>query len=345
MNLNYHKWLTLEITNNYFSSGISSDFHLIPFQKSTNNMKNYQVLIKKIKNTISFHAGISISKPFNINEEFKGLDELYFQLINEDPLFFNYTNIPMVSNQKIYYYENGIHPKAPHLLHKSDFVNEDDLIELKPKISNIQLPDNEVTVTVKTDDDNIIFSRKVDGTKSSNYLINLNHCNDGVYQLWMNDKLQETFFISNEEIHENCSGIIKIDTNKIIDQYQNQLKYSINFDARFVYWQYQVVVPKSRNIKVIKMNISGIDDETYNDPIEKEIIGGQTALIFTTSEAIQLQHKLEVNPLLTVTYSNEFSNRKNELELKLPNPEPEQIKKYNQEKDEVSFFSPTIVYV
>ena len=345
MNLNYHKWLDFEVTNSYFSSGESSGFHLVPFQKTTRQMKNYEIMMKKGSNRISFYAGIGVAETFVIDTEFKGLNDLYFQLINEDHLFFNYTDVPFVNDNELYYYENGINSSEPNLFHKSDYVNKEDLIGYKPKKFNIQLSGNEVKIEVKTGAGKIINSTIISGSDVKNYLVNLTHYDDGVYQLWMNDELQETFFISNEEIVKGCMGIIKIDVNKIIIQYQNELKYSIKFNARFVYWQYQVVVPKSRKIEVFEMNVLGIDNEEYIGPIEKEIIGGQTAQVFTTSKAMQLQNKLETNPQLTVTYSNEFSNRKNELELKLPNPEAEQIKKYNQGENEGSFFLPTIVYV
>jgi hypothetical protein len=52
-----------------------------------------------------------------------------------------------------------------------------------------------------------------------------------------------------------------------------------------------------------------------------------------------------VHPQLQVNYSNEFSNRENLLEIKLPNPETEQLKKFNQKENDGSFLSSTIVYV
>lgn len=93
------------------------------------------------------------------------------------------------------------------------------------------------------------------------------------------------------------------------------------------------------------MTISGINDEKYQGPTDQQIIGGQTAQVFITSDPLQLQNKLEKSPQLLVTYSNDFSHRKNEMEIKLPNPDAEQVKKYNQGENEGSFFSSTIVYV
>ena len=65
------------------------------------------------------------------------------------------------------------------------------------------------------------------------------------------------------------------------------------------------------------MNISGLTDEKYQGPVEQEIIGGQTAQVFTTANPLPLQNKLEESPQLQVTYSNDFSNRKNQMEIKL----------------------------
>lgn len=345
MNLNYHKWMELKVTNNYFQNGICSNFDIIPFRNTSRQMKNYEILMKKGSNTFSFYAGIKGAETFAIDTNFNGLEDIYFQLINNDLLFFNYTDIPSVNENEFYYFQNNINSNTPQFFQKAQFVTQQDLIGFKPKQFNVQLPNVEVVLEIKNNNDQTIVTTTVDGTEVNNYPLNLNQYDNGIYQLWINNQLQETFFISDEEIAQNCIGLIRFSIKEIIAQYSNNLQYIINFSARHVFWQYQVVVSTSRKIQVHEMNISGMNEEKYQGPVNQEIIGGQTAQVFITSSPLQLQDKLEQNPYLQVTYSNDFSNRKNQMEIKLPSPDVEQIKKYNQGENEGSFFSSTIVYV
>lgn len=345
MNLNFHKWMDLEVLNNYFQKGVCHNFNILPFQDTSRKMRNYEILIKKESNIFSLYAGINVTETFVIAANFSGLEDLYFQLTNNDPLFFNYTDTPSNNENELYYFENNANLKQPEIFQKNLFVSSQDLISFKPKQFNLQLPDSEAIIEIKDSNEQLILNQKIDGSQINNYLLNLNHCNNGVYHLWINDQFQETFFISDEAVNQDCIGIVRINMKEIIAQYSNNLKYTINFNARSVFWEYQVVVSKSRKIQVHEMSISGTNQEKYQGPIEQEVIGGQTAQVFTTPDPVQLQNKLEQSPQLQVTYSNDFSNRQNQIEIKLPNPDIEQIKKYNQGENKGLFFSSLIVYV
>lgn len=336
--------MQLKVMNNYFTDGVCSDFGMIPFKSTSRDMKNYEILMKKEGNLFSFYAGINIQESFDINTIFNRLTDLYFQLVNKDELFFNYTAIPSVNEQQLYYFENAVNTSNSQFFQKSESVTHQDLIGYKSKTFNIQLPDKEVVIEIKKNKNELLTTATIDGSKVKNYLISLKQYDDGVYQLWLDNQLQQTFFMS-EDIVQNCIGIVRLNMQEIIAQYSSNTVYTINFNARSVFWEYQVVVKKNRKIKVIEMNISGLTDEKYQGPVEQEIIGGQIAQVFTTSNPLPLQYKLEESPQLQVTYSNDFSNRKNQMEIKLPNPNAEQIKKYNQGENEGSFFSSTIVYV
>jgi hypothetical protein len=307
-------------------------------------MKNYDILMKKGNNTFSFYAGTPQNTLFAIESVFEGLDNLYYQLINNDSNLFNYTDITPVNDNKLYYFQNNIDSGTPQFFQKLEFVSDDDLISFKPKLFNIPLPNTVVTLEIKNSNEPVL-TLKIDGSKSNSYQVNLNHLDNGVYELWLNNQIQETFYLSDEQVADNCLGIVSLNIKDIISMYPNNINYAINFNARSVFWQYQVIVQKNRKIQVSEMSVSGISDETYEGPLKQEVIGGQTAEVFTTSIPLKLHNVLENNPQLKVTYSNEFSNRKNELEIKLPNPDVEQLRKYNQGKNEGSFFSSTIIYV
>lgn len=335
----------MEVTNSYFANGICSGLHFVPFNQTSKQMNNYQILIKKDRNKFSFYVGVMESESFSISNCFQGLNELYLQFVNEDYLFFNYTDIPNINDEERYYFGNSINRKTANSIHKSEFVTKEDRIQYRQKTFTIQLPDNEVKIELKNSLGELVVSEIVNGNIDRNYFFNLKHCFDGLYQLWINNKLLQTFFITDELLNKDCIGIIKLDMDSIITKDDSQSEYKINFNARSVYWQYQIVIPKSRKIKVAEMKVIGLDNEEYIGPIEQEVIGGQISQVYTSAKAVQLQNKLEINPQLKVTYSNNFSNRKNQLDIKLPNPNAEQIRKYGQGEGEESFCSSTIVYV
>jgi hypothetical protein len=345
MNLHHHKWLDLEVTNNYFSNGVCPHFEIIPFSDTSLQMKNYEILMKKGSNIISFYAGVGVEESFTMDQNFKGLDNLYFQLINNDPLFFNYSDISAKSEQELYLFQNTSKSEESNQLQANKYVSDQDLIGYKPKVFNITLPNKQVNIEIKTVNEESIKQESIDGIKVRNHLLNLSALDNGVYQIWLDGQLHETFFTSSEELSQQCIGVIQFNIKDFVFKNQNALKYTIDFNARSVYWQYEVVVKNVRKIKVKGMKVVGANNEDYNGPEEKQIIGEQTAQVFTTSSPVQMQYKLDVPPQLQVTYSNEFSNRENLLEIKLPNPETEQLKKFNQKENDGSFLSSTIVYV
>ena len=345
MNLHYHKWLDLEVTNNYFSNGVCPHFEIIPFSDTSLQMKNYEILMKKGSNIISFYAGVGIEESFRIDQNFKGLDNLYFQLINNDPLFFNYSDISAKSEQELYLFQNTSKSEESNQLQANKYVSDQDLIGYKPKVFNTTLPNKQVNIEIKTVNGESVKKESIDGIKVRNHLLNLRALDNGVYQIWLDGQLHETFFTSSEELSQQCVGVIQFNIKDFVFKNQNALKYTIDFNARSVYWQYEVVVKNLRKIKVKGMKVVGANNENYNGPEEQQIIGEQIAQVFTTSNPVQMQYKLDVPPQLQVTYSNEFSNRENILEIKLPNPETEQLKKFNQKENDGSFLSSTIVYV
>jgi len=345
MNVHYHKWLDLEVTNNYFSNGGSPHFEVLPFSETARQMKNYEILMKKGSNVFSFYAGEGIEESFTMHQNFKGLDNLYFQLINNDPLFFNYSDISAKSEQELYLFQNTSKSEESNQLQTNQYVSEQDLIGYKPKVFNITLPNKQVNIEIKTDNGESVKKESIDGIKVRNHLLNLNSLDDGVYQVWLDGQFQETFFTTSEELPQNCVGILKLNIKDLVSKNESTLKYTIDFNARSVYWQYEVVVRHLRKINVKEMKVVGVNKEDYNGPKEQQIIGEQIAQVFTTPNPIQMQYKLEESPQLQVTYSYEFSNRENLLEMKLPNPEVEQLKKFNQEENDNSFLSSTIVYV
>ena len=87
---NYKKILTVEIMHDYFENGLCSSFEINPSSNTRNILKDYGIIFRKIINGF-----VLIS---NRDERFTGISfngpiQLTFKLTNNDPLFFNYTDL------------------------------------------------------------------------------------------------------------------------------------------------------------------------------------------------------------------------------------------------------------
>ena len=280
MNMQYHKWLEIEVTNNYFSGGICPVLQLVPFIETSKQLINSNILSKKEGNVFLFYCGTEATD-FNLSSELSGLEELYFQVLLEDHLFFNYTEIPFASHPNLFLFQNV---EASSQLQFGEFVSEDDLIDASLTFSDAQF-------------------------------------------------------------QTNCIGILKLNVAQIINDPSKNSQFRLQFKAREVFWQYQIIIPSNGNMEVTLIGILGIHQEVYNGPIEKQFVGGQVALVFTSPSPLALQQRLQTNPELALSYIDPRTNREDVLKVKLPNPGVEQIAKYITPEGIDAFCVTTIVYV
>ena len=280
MNMQYHKWLEIEVTNNYFSGGICPVLQLVPFSETSNQLKNYNILVRKEGNLFSFYSGTEATE-FDLSSVLTGLNELHFQVLLEDIPFFNYTEIPFASHPNLFLFQNV---EGSSQLQFGEFVSEDDLID----------------------------------TSSTSF---------------------------NTSFQPNCIGILKLNVAQIINDPSEISLLRLQFKAREVFWQYQIIISNNRNMEVKLIRILGIHQEVYNGPIEKQIVGGQAALIYTSPSPLALQQRPQTNPELAISYIDMDTNRDDELKIKLPQPSVEQIAKYITLEGLEGLMSTTIIYV
>jgi len=308
-------------------------------------MHNFNILLNKQQNIHSFYAGLNNGTVFDITEQFNGISNLFFQLTVDDATFFNYTNLNANSVEPLLYFSNTGNQINPQQLHSSPVVTNDEFLDNRPNKFTIPLPSGETKLEIKSTVGMAVIEHQLSNPSDRDYHLDLSQYEDGAYELWVNDELLEKFFKSSEKLVPNAIGIIHLNMKSLIANYEDRLNYKIDFNARSVFWRYMVVVPESRKIEVTQMEITGMSTEAYEGPVDEEIVGNQTAHVFTSSIPMQLKQQLETYPQLRISYTNEFSNRTTELELKLPNPGIENITKNNHEESEDSFFSSTIIYV
>jgi hypothetical protein len=341
MDLKYHNWLNIEVTHNYFVEDVCSIIDFAPFKDTTTISKNYNILIQKKSNTTSFFIGNRNTQI--TSEDFHAIEPLYFQIISENNHFHNFTNINPTEHTILNFQTTPQNINTGRL-QNGTYVSTENLISFKPPHFNISIPNKEVHLEIKTSQGNSILTQTIDGQKVSNYSVNLTNQDTAIYQIWVDNIEQESFLLISGGLHENCIGILCIDPLELLKS-NNETTLQLNFQTRSTYRKYQIIVSNKRKITVSSISIKGISDEKYTGPEETPIINGQIAQVFTSSTPIPLQKEPVSHPQLNINYTNQFSNRNNELEILLPNPNVETLKPYHSDKDSISYCSTNIVYV
>lgn len=347
MKINYHKWIELRFSHTYFTNGSNVPVELTPFKSTVKTANNYSLMINRVNDRFLFYAGTeSTSGNFSIFQDFNAIPDLYFKLMVKDNLFFNYTSLEAPGEEETYYFTVGDNPsKNNSFLHQQQIASDANKVSVKSKKFNIVLPRQENEIEIKDNLGKVIFKETVDGVIIRNYPIDLSAWKDGYFELWLNNEIKSAFFCTDEPLQSGTIGVIHFSMKDIINLYPEVDLYAISFNARQVFYQYEIVVPSTRKINVINMEIAGGSEESYVEPTEQISIGQQTAKVFVTTKPLPFQNNRGNLAKLIVKYSNLFSPRENEIEVVLPNPNPENLKLFNQGKNEGSFFSPTIVYV
>jgi len=118
---NYKKILTVEIMHDYFEDGLCPSFEINPSTNTRNVLKDYGIVFRKIINGF-----VLIS---NRDERFTGISfngpiQLTFKLINNDPLFFNYTDLNLEGGTNFLFQNNN----KKNLLHKKEYVDKTSMV-------------------------------------------------------------------------------------------------------------------------------------------------------------------------------------------------------------------------
>ena len=118
---NYKKILTVEIMHDYFENGLCSSFEINPSSNTRNILKDYGIIFRK---TINGFVLIS-----NRDERFTGISfngpiQLTFKLTNNDPLFFNYTDLNLEGGTNFLFQNNN----KTNLLHQKGYVDKTSMV-------------------------------------------------------------------------------------------------------------------------------------------------------------------------------------------------------------------------
>ncbi len=343
MDVKLHQWLAVTIWHEYFDKKECPVFELKAIGSTARMMKNYDVSIRKYSNQFHAYAGVKDTK--NLWDELKGIDDLYFQMINTDVYFNSYTSLSKEKlSEDLLYITN---PKVENRFQSSGLLEPEEYVVSKGLQFTIEvIADKNQKIQLKNSEGDWVYESN-SPINQANCLINLKGYITGIYELWIDEKKVHKLFVTNESIDQNCYGILHIQMAKIIVSLKENTipAIEINFETKSTFWQYAIVIPEDKKITIQELKIEDTQQNKYVNEEEKQLAGGITAQIYTAPEAVKLKQNVNKNPILKLQYSNEFSDTVIELDKKMPTPQVSNIITKKKDNAENAYYSQTIVYV
>ena len=337
--MKFQHWLTLTIAHEYFENAKCPVFNFKPLASTQKVLKSYNIHTRKLENQYLAYVGLDSNKA--MWEELPTGSDLFFQLLNTDPYFDSYTEVPLATTKNTMLLLTNAAPSQP--TPEQDTTLSTIHLPVQPLRFRIETPASSTDSVVIKNRKGEELLNKVAAKGQSSLAVNLESFGTGVYELWINEKLKSTFFSTSESLEEDCYGIVQLKINPIVESLmkQNIPELTMHFAARKAYWQYAIVVPANKKITVHDMQIEGKGNTLYAGP-EKKSIGTEKASVFTSPNAMKLSQNIRGSPLLKMKYSNEFSDSTLELDIKMPIPKASAIL---PRKTENTFYAQTIIYV
>jgi|GEM_PF-5620160 len=317
---------SFQFQHNYYKDKGCADFEVIPTQETLEFMKNYRMLFKTNKSGFKIlHREGTTAMLLTDNDEV--LDaKLSFIVKNGNNKFINFSNLPFLDSEAIYYFSNAngsLSKDKGKLLHKGDDVNvsDDSQLFMMPKLFNftftkpVKFSDLEITncfkekiklkkARVNTHTDDIaITQHKIDlrGYPGGKYV--LNAPKGGV---------KDFKFYATEETKLKCFGVIDLfldkkvkkdfclfNKNNVISQ-----DFAVLFESRSTYWKYYVVDKNSqikyRHHKIVSkegdVEFSKAEKITLDNGMEVIQMVSKQPIAFNESQQNKFRLELSKNP-------------------------------------------------
>ncbi|HWZ21722.1 MAG TPA: hypothetical protein VNW06_03665 [Cytophagaceae bacterium] len=349
MNIQLTKCLEIQIMHSYFAKSICDVLTFVPMNNTRLLMKNYSLRCQQFSNQFSLYCGMNADLVSSLPKELIDSDKLFFKILSSDIHFINYTDLVYPNPEEtLYFFSNEMNRADSSALQQAQYVSASDQLLYKPFVFSFSLPaEKNIILIIKKDDGQELIHQNIDGTLINSYIINLKPYGEGRYTLWINNEREASYFVSGEDKLENCLGVLQLNVSSIlyaIGKPPLQILH-LRFNTRSTYWKYSIVLAADRQITIKDMHIEATEKTTYNGPEIATIVSGEAANVFISKELIPLQQENSSNQLLKISYSNNFSERLNEMDIKMPSPDISNLSVKKNDANELSFFSSKIIYI
>lgn len=332
--------LSVTISHSYFNGGICQNLAISPLSGTSTWLKRMNYTTRLYKNIFSIYNAFS-----NLSFKNTHTNDLYFYIISSDATFTNYTDIPFerIPNEMYFFTNSGQQSN----LQASKSVSQTDRVLSTGLSFNYPVPQiNNVKVVILDAHNNQIISTIVNGLTTDLVYLDLTEFGEGYYKMRI-DNQQEIPFIATDGNQPNGTiGILRIDLALIQSQSLQLLprRYTIDYSARAVYWQYQIIQDPNTQIIIIDMEIADDQGINYNGPTH-QVVGRHKASVFVSPYVKLLQQKPNNPQTLKVKYKNPHTVRTSEKEIQMPFPDITSMHTTNSKANTINILTNNIVFI
>ena len=321
MNSVFKKWLNIQVNHSYFGDRGFSGFDIRPLESSSLKMKNYGLLIRKEGSTISIYYDTNSGDSRGAEQPLRGLDTLAFELVLQDDLFYQYSDLPFPEDGEMLCFYNS----------SPSSESDNDLISLS-SISVRVFPENGTVIN------QLSVAAEATSVKVTDDSSNGPGLTDPSVVFFNKDNQPEHM---NGDFLFGTGFLLVLDAKKISS---SERLFAIHIDAKKTFYEYKIIVKNDGRMNIGSIEITGAADELFDYKGEEQMMDGVMAKIFHSPGPQPLQHQADQLNTLKLTYTSDFSSGPKKLELVLPMPAADSVRKYDQASND-KWLASTIVYV
>ncbi len=250
------------------------------------------------------------------------------------------------------YYYCVVYPKDVEIIGKTVFENHSNIqkayytntksgqqsITVKTKTFTQSIPEGIRIVQVRDLSGGIV--REVSTGNRTEIHVDLRNSNDGIYELWIDNMLQEQFFLTSQEL-DTALAIIQLSVKEL----KENDTLEVRFNSIEALWNYKIAIKSNITVAEDQVEIRDFQEISFEAPIKTQFSSNLIAYEFNSTSPITLQEEFEESPRLKLGYSDQYSVQTKHMEVKLPNPSSTHLKRFETGVHKGKFFLSKIVYI
>lgn len=324
MQQTYTHILTFLLKHQYFNDELFRSIQISYDEDTYKLIRDLGIIIKPFPGGLYLLA----SDP-ELLDSINGTSPLQLYLNCSDPLYVNYTELPLYRlPDKLLYFNNlSVIPDSKSqgfIMHNDDFAGSDDIVQLsngKIQVRNFNA-DNEYFFSDAAG--NQIPAHCITKSAQESGIFFISNLPQGIVVVDDN-KTIERFYYYPKAVWKKPFGIVEIFTNELYKQYdpkKEEVEYSLSFKNRETIWKYFFVSPVYQKFKNLSI-INKVKEQIFNPPQLKQV-NNTDALVLESKNKIPLVELSDENYQLVDNF--ESGNGKSKIILKnLIKASPEQL--------------------
>lgn len=311
----WSKLFKVKCEHDFYDAGFCRDLTFTPTEQTLRDMRNLRLVYREQQGGFIILCKKSATLPL-LKNRYSRLKKLTFFLDAKGKEFYNYSDIPFSSFEKIHYISNREQTKkvkSTHYLHKSDFVDLSDKnrLGIRPKFFSITLekplkkfspalqdglgnPIDESEYSMKINDDNTVV------------YVDFRNLVEGRYRLQIGSEVTDFYLMDNfADFHWGVLEIFIQDLPKGLEVYGPEEISGKNFffkiKPRETYWKYIFVEKenefKEGEIAEVKVTHNG-DPLPFTKPQVQQLFDGREAVFVESTKPLQLEEVMSTKDKL-----------------------------------------------